>query len=102
MLVGPMLVESLRDERSGAILRCRLKDVKSIMLSKLCSFSLGNQRCLTCLCLFGVVGCGTLARIAMEQQCFPTVRGQELLGVVQLLEKKRRAADGSTQPSEGL
>lgn len=28
--------------------------------------------------------------------------GQELLGVVQLLEKKRRAADGSTQPSEFL
>lgn len=27
--------------------------------------------------------------------------GQELLGVVQLLEKKRRAADGSTQPSDG-
>jgi len=44
MLVGPMLVESLRDERSG----------------------------------------------------------QELLGVVQLLEKKRRGADGSTQPSEFL
>ena len=26
--------------------------------------------------------------------------GQELLGVVQLLEKKRRGADGSTQPSD--
>lgn len=37
--------------------------------------------------------------VAWLRDVFP---GQELLGVVQLLEKKRRGADGSTQPSDLL
>ena len=37
--------------------------------------------------------------VAWLRGVFP---GQELLGVVQLLEKKRRGADGSTQPSDLL